>query len=327
MRPLKAVFAETVLNATGAERIVTIELIQSLWSGYGEILRVGLQGAEIPSVILKYISFPVQVVHPRGWGTDFSHQRKITSYNVEMHWYRHWAERCDDLCRVPRCYAAFSDEQDHLIVLEDLDHSGYVARKNELSRQEVRVCLQWLANFHARFLEQKPEGLWDIGTYWHLKTRPDEYAAMPSSALKAAAAKIDARLNQCRFQTIVHGDAKVANFCFSEALDAVAVVDFQYVGGGCGMKDVAYFLGSCLTEKQCLAWEDSLLDEYFSFLQQALSRLGKPIDFVALRTEWLDLFPWAWTDFYRFLVGWMPDHRKINKYTEHLASKVLTSLP
>lgn len=326
MRPLKNTFINTVLDVTGGTEITSVELIQTLWSGYGEILRVSVAGGEMPSVVLKYIALPEQRIHPRGWATDFSHQRKITSYDVEMHWYRDWSQRCDGFNRVPKCYATSSDAQDHLIVLEDLDHSGYRLRKDELSRQQVSVCLRWLAYFHASFLGCSPDGLWKTGTYWHLATRPEELEAMSPSALKNAANVIDERLNDCQFQTLVHGDAKVANFCFTDACDDVAAVDFQYVGGGCGMKDVAYFLGSCLTEHQCMAWEESLLEEYFSFLQAALNKYGKQTDFASLQTEWTALFPYAWTDFYRFLAGWMPGHRKINKYTEYMADKVLLEL-
>ena len=48
----------------------------------------------------------------------------------------------------------------------------------------------------------------------------------------------------------MHGDAKLANFLFTSDHSQVAGVDFQYVGGGCGMKDVAYLL-SCLDEDAC----------------------------------------------------------------------------
>jgi len=35
--------------------------------------------------------------------------------------------------------------------------------------------------------------------------------------------------------------------------DEVALVDFQYVGGGVGVKGVAYFVGSCLLPRECAA--------------------------------------------------------------------------
>jgi aminoglycoside phosphotransferase (APT) family kinase protein len=137
---------------------------------------------------------------------------------------------------------------------------------------------------------------------------------------------IDARLNQANYQTLVHGDAKLANFCFSADGDRVAAVDFQYVGGGCGMKDVAYFVGSCLDERACEARESELLDYYFSALREALGRSEKRCDVEALIAEWRGLYPVAWTDFHRFIKGWSPGHWKINSYSERLAREVVANL-
>ena len=36
-----------------------------------------------------------------------------------------------------------------------------------------------------------PQGLWQTGTYWHLATRPDEYAAMEDGELKRVAGEIE----------------------------------------------------------------------------------------------------------------------------------------
>gem|GEM_PF-6732341 len=58
---------------------------------------------------------------------------------------------------------------------------------------------------------------------------------------------VDRLLGQARFQTLVHGDAKHDNFCLAARANGAAAVDFQYVGRGPGIKDVAYFLASCLT--------------------------------------------------------------------------------
>jgi len=185
---------------------------------------------------------------------------------------------------------------------------------------EIRVCLSWLANFHALFLGVDPEGLWPVGTYWHLETRPDELEAMEDGHLKAAAGEIDRTLNECRFKTIVHGDAKLANFCFSQGGRDVAAVDFQYVGGGCGIKDVIYLLGSCLEGRECQKEVPGLLRHYFAELK---SSVDKEVDFAALEEEWTELFAFAWADFDRFLLGWMPGHWKINSYSQQLTNKIL----
>lgn len=189
--------------------------------------------------------------------------------------------------------------------------------------REIKACLSWLAHFHALFLGVAPDGLWAVGTYWHLETRPDELAAMDDAELKAAASDIDRILNECRFKTIVHGDAKLANFCFSPNGQDVAAVDFQYVGGGCGMKDVVYLLGSCIDEKQCEKKVPDLLDFYFTELKHSVK---KDVDFVSLEKEWREMFAFAWTDFHRFLLGWMPGHWKINRYSRQLTKEVLSKL-
>ena len=173
---------------------------------------------------------------------------------------------------------------------------------------------------------RKASGLWKKGCYWHLDTRPDELEALTDLPLKQAAKQIDEALSASPFQTIVHGDAKLANFCFSRDGQKVAAVDFQYVGQGCGMKDLAYFMGSCLDEDECEQLEDDLLDVYFDELKKALVSKGGGFDVAALEADWRSLFPVAWTDFHRFIKGWSPGHWKINSYSEKLARQVIERL-
>ncbi len=314
---------ELVLQQMGAASLVKGETLQTLWSGYGSLFRVKLEGGKAATAIVKHIVLPEQSSHPRGWNTKLSHLRKRRSYEVETSWYLSWSDRCDDACRVPHCFGAIEKGRERVILLEDLDAAGFSGRSISLSLSNVGVGLRWLAHFHARFLNESPEGLWPIGTYWHLDTRPDEWEVMEASPLKDAAQKIDDTLNQCTFQTLVHGDAKVANFCFSTHGDAVAAVDFQYVGGGCGMKDVVYYLGSCLDEDDCQQHESFLLDSYFESLREAIQRYDKSIDSNALESEWRSMYAVAWTDFYRFLLGWMPGHWKVNAYSQFLSQRVL----
>lgn len=323
---MKESLRQFILQATGASDVFEQDHVQSLWSGYGRIVRMGLQGADQQSVIVKHICLNQDQGHPRGWNTDLSHQRKLKSYDVETHWYDHWSKLCDEVCRVPQCLASTTVDGDIIIILEDLDAAGFALRHSSVSLQQIHLCLRWLAYFHATFMGQTPEGLWPVGTYWHLETRPDELAALDDIHLKKSASRIDQKLNQCHYQTFVHGDAKLANFCFRTDDHNVAAVDFQYVGGGCGMKDVAYFIGSCLHEEECHEHVPSLLDVYFQCLREALTDKNFAGDASALESEWRDLFPFAWTDFHRFIKGWSPGHWKINSYSEEVARQTLEKL-
>ena len=319
-------FQEIVRQATGAKKIFHIEDIQSLWSGYGKIMRYGVEGGCCERVVVKHVKLPDQAHHPRGWNTNLSHQRKVKSYQVESAWYREYSNACDDSCRVPYSLALESDENEFLIVLEDMDASGYPTRKDTLSLTQMKVCLSWLANFHATFIQKNPRKLWQIGTYWHLDTRPDELSVLDDVELKGVAERIDEQLCAARFQTFVHGDAKLANFCFSKDMQSVSAVDFQYIGGGCGMKDVAYFIGSCLHDADCERHETELLDSYFSYLRAALKARDSLIDLDDIEEEWRRLYPIAWTDFHRFLKGWSPGHWKIHSYSERVAQEVVAKL-
>ena len=315
-----------VLRSTGAATITSTEVVQSLWSGYGQIVRCHLTGCATPSVVLKHVRWPDERAHPYGWTSDRSHQRKLTSYRVETAWYERFAERCPDACRVPNCLAVEHRPDGVVLLLEDLNAAGFAGRRRSVSDAEVDACLSWLATFHATFMGEQPDGLWTVGTYWHLATRPDELDALDDIPLKVAAGELDRRLSGSPFQTFVHGDAKLANFCFNADGRKTAAVDFQYVGGGCGMKDVAYFISSCFDENECERRESSMLDRYFKLLHEALERVGKAIDNRALEANWRELYPVAWTDFFRFLQGWSPGHWKAHRYSKRLANEVLKSL-
>ena len=314
-----------VLKATGSSKISDSAHIQSLWSDYGEIRRYQLKGGVVPSVIVKHIRLPDHNQHPKRWNSDFSHQRKVQSYEVEQYWYAHYASYTTDACRTPQHFASLSTTNEQLLIIEDLDAVGFPIRKHtgDVQLADVKSCLSWLAYFHAQFMDVEPQGLWPVGTYWHLATRPDEYEAMQHQPLKQAAQAIDAKLKSATHQTIVHGDAKLANFCFGRH-GQVAAVDFQYVGKGCGMKDVAYLISSCFDdEADCEQYEQELLDHYFTTLSRALPR-AYPVG--QLQEEWIALYKYAWADFYRFLDGWSPGHWKMHAYSERLMQEVIREL-
>lgn len=330
-----------------------IEIIQALWSGYGQIVRVRLLDVgssasytKSNTAIVKHVAPPESRDHKYGWTGDNSHQRKLRSYDNETHWYRNASQHCSGACRVPELIGAEANvkgdgvaSKNWLLVLEDLDAAGFDLRRRSVTDAQLDACIDWLANFHATFLFDASESggatpsdqyqLWPIGTYWHLDTRPDELEVMEAGPLKQAAQKIDATLNGARFQTLVHGDAKLANFCFAVD-DRVAAVDFQYVGGGCGMKDLAYFISSCFSDDECERREQELLDSYFRQLKIALGSRAdakcsgaNPVSFACVEEEWRRLYPVAWADFYRFLTGWSPGHWKMHGYSKRVTDSVL----
>ncbi|MGC6432373.1 MAG: oxidoreductase family protein [Jejuia sp.] len=311
-------FKSIILQKTSASSLDEKEVIQELWSGYGKIIRIALENSPLESAVVKHVQLPRNNNHPRGWNTDIGHQRKLKSYEVETTWYKEYSKT--SLARLPKCFAIERYQDEVLIVLEDLDNAGFSFRKHSVKWEDIDKCLEWLAKFHASYLGQLPNGLWEVGTYWHLDTRPQELEVLEDEALKSAASAIDKKLNNCTFKTVVHGDAKLANFCFSKTGE-VAGVDFQYVGGGCGIKDVAYFIGSCLNESDYERLESKILDTYFSHLHKTLGKRNE-----ALENEWRSLYRLAWADFHRFLKGWSPGHWKINSYSERMTAEVIKNL-
>ncbi|MBA3500960.1 MAG: phosphotransferase [Deltaproteobacteria bacterium] len=273
---------EDLLRWIGARRVV--ECIQSLWGGHGELLRVAFDDGR--TAIVKWARPPA--------ATDTSSTRKRRSYDVELAFYRSIAARCDRSCRVPALIAARRDARESVLVLEDLDAAGFGSRVEEATGTALDAALRWLASFHARFLGESAGELWSIGTYWHLDTRKDELPNIADAALHDAAPKLARRLASARYQTIVHGDPKEANFCFTADHADVAAVDFQYTGRACGIVDVAYLLYGRSDEN-----DPAHLDRYFEHLRSAAG-----IDIAALELEWRELYPIARQDFRRFLAGW-----------------------
>lgn len=318
MHDLDDKLVDSLLAISGARSIRAIEPIQSLWSGYGRLLRVHLSDGKLPSVIVKLVTPPQTAQHPRGWASGRSDTRKRRSYAVEAQFYQQYATQLPVDCRVAKpLHIAGGHADSWCLVLEDLAVQ-YPAVNDDITVRSAKPYLAWLAALHAHGLGKPTTGLWTTGCYWHLATRPDELEAMPDGRIKRAAHWLDERLSTSRFQTLVHGDAKIANFCASE--EAVAAVDFQYVGGGPGVRDLTYFLGSAFNESELEQFADELVDTYFAELRQ---RVSPHVDADALEADWRELIPVAWTDFTRFLMGWAPEHAKLNRYTARMAERAL----
>lgn len=252
--------------------IEIVELIQKLWSDYGELLRVKFS---TKSIIVKYVKLPHSSKHPYGWNTDISHQRKLKSYKVELSWYENFSKTIDERCPFPQVIKTIKKENEFFIVMEDLNNSGYEVTLLNPNKEHIDSALSWLANFHARYMGTQSEFIWESGTYWHLQTRPDELEALKDKELKANATLIDEVLTNTTYKTIVHGDAKVANFCFTPDGTKAAAVDFQYVGHGCGMKDLAYFMSSAVEPERCEQMQEYILELFYKTKRGTLTLSAK----------------------------------------------------
>lgn len=250
-----------VMRAKSARRLARI---QTLWSGYGEVFRVALDGGIAPTAIVKHVKPPRAA---RGTTSD---RRKRRSYDVEAVFYRDFASRLPG--RTARLYGDRVRDDEWLFVLEDL---------GDRRTPSLPDCLAWLASFHRTFMSDRGDGLWPTGTYWYLETRIEEVVTD-----LARARALDHQLAGASYQTLVHGDAKEENFCIAPDGE-IAAYDFQYVGRGCGIRDVAYLLHGHRDIERHLA-------HYFA-------ALGAPRE---LEDEWRALYPIAVADFERFLDGW-----------------------
>ena len=310
-----------LISELGYRNINSLEVLQTLWGGYGQLVRLHLDGG---SIIVKHIQLPQPAHHPRGWNTELSHQRKLRSYQVELNWYQNTAGNC--FARVPKPFKVIQHDDELLLVMEDLKQAGFSEVITQASKAHLSACLRWLAEFHAQHIGHTGEELWEVGTYWHLDTRPDELLALKDSELKHQAKRIDQVLRDAPYQTLVHGDAKLANFCFTPDGQQAAAVDFQYIGRGCAMKDVALFISSAVEPEQCEELEEWLLDEYFAYLESAVKTHQPELSAEDVELAWRPLFAIAWADFQRFVKGWSPGHWKINPYTEGLKERALDML-
>ncbi len=299
-----------VLQTTDARSLGSVRLLQPLWRGLGSLYRLELVGASRPSVVLKYVSPPaVAQLSP-------AEARKRRSYEVEQRWYERYAPECGDRSRVARGLGSTAFGNALVLLLEDLGSAGFLPQRPPNERQ-LRSGLQWLAAFHAQFFGRSSADLWPRGTYWELDYRLTELERTAHPWFRQRARQLDEALKQAQYETFVHGDAKAANFLW-HGTDRVAVVDFQWVGGGCGVRDLALLLDRCLEEEGCLVQADRWLDFYFHLLRQELEARGRSVPFEAVEAEWRRLFPIAWCDHERLWFGWGRGEYRVGPYTERM---------
>ena len=155
-------------------QVRSVEVLQSLWAGYGEICRVTATPTttpnssgetsretsrtsssvstpqEVQSFILKLITPPPTKADNEG------HTRKILSYQVEQYFYTHLAPQLPSRIPVAKHIASVHEPRPdgsiHMaMIISDLKQAYPVAgeKRNVLTTTQVHSALDWLASFHG----------------------------------------------------------------------------------------------------------------------------------------------------------------------------------
>lgn len=307
-------------------RSLSTNRLQSLWAGYGSIIRVAVQspGEGVPSTLI------IKRVKPlKGKTGDVGHERKLKSYRVEATWYQHTdlahkfirQQESDAVgvlstscvCTIPYPVHVDVDGDAIQLVLSDLlprfSNQGWGFGMNE-----AKASLRWLAAFHACYWEAElPRDragdllVWNEGSYWHLTTRWDEWRGMGREwkRLKMAAKAIDARIhNASKHKTLVHGDPKGENILFGTDKNgdlAAAFYDFQYVGRSYGSRDLVYIFVSTFDSNLVENGADDVLLRYY--FDQLIHLLPDTCN-VSTWEDIKDQYDLCMCDYVRFMAGW-----------------------
>lgn len=293
-------------------QVDSIEVLQSLWAGYGSICRITTSTLTSPassghtsrttstqnsgiSTPVEFQSFILKLVAPppSSKASNEGHIRKILSYRVEQYFYTRLARSLPASIPVALCLDSINEinpdgTSTTAMMLTDLRQRFPVAgeKRDVLSTVQVFAALDWLAAFHGFWWPQSKDldrdslvrppleetqrmragaggnSVWLNGGYTYLATRRSELADLAanrssewSMALTveepdgfSVAEKVAAFLSPRKpggkgpiamYETLIHGDVKSENLFTTKDGTGVAFYDFQYVGLGLGVCDLA----------------------------------------------------------------------------------------
>ena len=262
---------------------VEVEKLSDVTNALGNLYRCRLiagdgRAAEPASVIVKL---------PSSDAMAFRFSRWLSLHRREYVFYRDIAPHGH--VRAPTLfYGDFdADSNGFVLVLEDLGHMKGIPQSVGIDDSRARQAIQQLAGLQGRFWDAPGEPvLSDCGDFLsvrqsrimqtvYLLTLPaaiDRFGDLFTSDTRRLAREFGFRI-AAHFaalaagpRTVVHGDFRADNMLFDEgnegAEDGLAFIDWQGCGLGCGMYDVAFFLGTSVTSDDRRRIERDILDEY-----------------------------------------------------------------
>ncbi|KAF2245256.1 hypothetical protein BU26DRAFT_521767 [Trematosphaeria pertusa] len=165
--------ASSLLASQGLH-LQSLDVIQSLWAGYGQICRITAAPAAIPnssgatsrsaSTRSSNVSTPQEthsyifklITPPPTKANDEGHTRKILSYQVEQYFYSHLAPQLPGSIPVAKCVASINEHHPNgtsttAMILTDLRQQFPVEgeKRDVLSMGQALAAIDWLSSFHG----------------------------------------------------------------------------------------------------------------------------------------------------------------------------------
>ncbi len=223
-------------------------------------------------------------------------------YLKECDFYRSILPLVDVTVPTPLAVHFDLDGQDFAIILEDLAWSEQGDQFSEPTPEQIDLAIEQLARLQAPVWGKVSGSAFDS----YRRDRERRFDRLPlafpvfletvfdrlgpsldsevAAMLERFAGLAGAWARHGEFTTLVHGDYRPDNFMFGidPSAPPLAVVDWQTVGLGVGVTDLAYLLGGALEPERRHAEEPELLDRY----RQALASQGVDYREAECRSEY-----------------------------------------
>ena len=195
--------------------------VARLWGGMGNVYELTVSSSQGPdlAIMAKRIKLPSNC-------TSIGDQRKKDSYDVEAAFYSNGhAERLIKAgCVVPfPLFVEHSRDDGLTICMTKLE-----GRSGSMDESQMKAVMGWLACLHATYWGTRADaavvkgpqgGLQPQGCYWHLDTRQEELASMPTTGWEGRS-----------------GQWKATGHFFGKFIWNILYKNLDLTGGGSGLE-------------------------------------------------------------------------------------------
>lgn len=212
----------------------------------------------------------------------------LRCYALELGWYRELAHQIGVACPACLHLESSADEQDFVLLLEDLSPAQQGDQLAGASIGQIEAALRQAARLHAPYWgdpavaeiawlapSEASGGMVRMLLPSLFKQFRERYAARLAPEIlemgDAFVARLDSYLAFApAAPTVQHRDFRIDNILFAPTNDRAWVVDWQTLGVGSGVLDVAYLIGTSIADPALRAAEEARLVRFYADELKAL---------------------------------------------------------